>query len=137
MGTLWSELGPLAEQVAGRPRVYADANIPAGLLRHMRQTLGWDVLAVIEQPDLRRAPDREHFRLARQLRRTLITLDHDYLDVRKFPPHESTGVLVLEAPTAQAFEALLSQADTELFQRGAVPLPLEHTTRLMTPEPSA
>jgi predicted nuclease of predicted toxin-antitoxin system len=137
MGTLWSELGPLAEHVSGRPRVYADANVPAGLLRHMRHTLGWDVLAVIEQPDLRRAPDREHFRLARQLRRTLVTLDHDYLDAHRFPPAESTGVLVLEAPTPEAFERLLSAADETLFHRGAVPLPLEHQTRLLIPEPEA
>lgn len=137
MGTLWSQLGPLAEQVAGRPRVYADANVPAGLLRHMRQVLGWDVLAVIEQPDLRRAPDRVHFRLARQLRRTLVTLDHDYLDVRRFPPEETTGVLVLEAPTPEAFERLLSAADRTLFQRGAVALPLAQQTRLLSPEPAA
>jgi hypothetical protein len=137
MGTLWSQLGPLAEHVSGRPRVYADANVPAPLLRHMRDTLGWDVLAVIEQPDLRRAPDREHFRLARQLRRTLITLDHDYLDARRFPPEETTGVLVLEAPTPEAFERLLSTANETLFLRGAVPLPLAHQTILLTPEPAA
>jgi len=137
MGTLWSELGPLAEHGSDRPRVYADANVPAGLLRYMRHTLGWDVLAVIEQPDLRRAPDRDHFRLARQLRRTLVTLDHDYLDTRRFPPAESTGVLVLEAPTPEAFERLLASADAQLFHRGAIPLPLEHQTRLLIPEPEA
>ena len=38
------------------------------------------------------------YRLARQLRRTLITQDRDYLDDRKFPPDQSGGVLVLWAP---------------------------------------
>ena len=54
--------------------------------RFMRESLRWDVLFVIEHPDLRRARDIEHYRLARQLRRTLITLDRDYLDDRRFPP---------------------------------------------------
>ena len=31
MGTLWSELGPVADDVADGPRVYADANVPAGV----------------------------------------------------------------------------------------------------------
>ena len=32
MGTLWSELGPVADAVTDRPRVYADANVPAGIV---------------------------------------------------------------------------------------------------------
>jgi hypothetical protein len=83
MGTLWSELGPVAESVTDRPRVYADANVPAGIVAFMREKLHWDVLFVMDQPDLRRARDIEHFRLARQLRRTLVTLDRDYLDDRQ------------------------------------------------------
>ena len=98
MGTLSSELGPVAEAAAARPRVYADANVPAGLVAFMRETLKWDVLFVMDQPDLRRARDIEHFRLARQLRRTLVTLDRDYLDDRQFPPAQGCGVLVISAP---------------------------------------
>ena len=60
MGTLWSELGPVAESVADRPRVYADANVPSGIVAFMREKLRWDVLSVMEQPDLRRARDIEH-----------------------------------------------------------------------------
>ena len=85
MGTLSSELGPVAEAVADRPRVYADANVPAGIISFMREKLKWDVLFVMDQPDLRRARDIEHFRLARQLRRTLVTLDRDYLDDQAVP----------------------------------------------------
>src|SRR5690242_4897807 len=98
MGTLSSELGPHAERLVNEPRVYVDANVPAGLVAYMRTRLRWDVLFVIEHPDLRRARDDAHYRLARQLRRTLITLDRDYLDDRRFPPAESGGVLVLTAP---------------------------------------
>lgn len=125
MGTLWSALGPVADAVANRPRVYADANVPAGLVGFMRETLGWDVLFVMEQPDLRRARDDEHFRLARRLRRTLVTLDRDYLDDRRFPPASSAGVLVIASPNRRAFESLLARIDAELFRAAGAPLPLE------------
>ncbi len=122
MGTLWSELGPVADGVTDRPRVYADANVPAGLVAFMRETLKWDVLWVMDQPDLRRARDIEHYRLARQLRRTLVTLDRDYLDDRKFPPAEGSGVLVIAAPDERGLAALLKRLDTHLFASGILPL---------------
>jgi len=117
MGTLASELGPHAGRIAGQPRLYVDANMPAGLVTFMRSELQWDVLFVIEHDDLRRARDGEHYRLARQLRRTLITLDRDYLDDRKFPPRESGGVLVLTAPQEKGLAVLLTRLDKEVFRR--------------------
>ena len=122
MGTLWSELGPVAESAADRPRVYADANVPSGIVVFMREKLRWDVLSVMEQPDLRRARDAEHYRLARQLRRTLITLDRDYLDDRKFPPESGSGVLVIAAPDERGLAALLKRLDAHLFAGTALPL---------------
>ena len=116
MGTLASELGSYAEK-AGQPRVYIDANVPAGLVSFMRQALQWDVLFVLEHEELRRASDGEHYRLARQLRRTLITQDRDYLDDRKFPPEQSGGVLVLWAPVEKGLMALLKRVDREVLRR--------------------
>jgi Domain of unknown function (DUF5615) len=116
MGTLASELGPHADRIAGQPRIYVDANVPAGLVGFMRNTLQWDVLFVIEHDDLRRARDGEHYRLARQLRRTLITLDRDYLDNRRFPAAESGGVLVLTAPEERGYIDLLKRLDIEVFR---------------------
>ena len=130
VGTLASELGPLAERASRVPRIYVDANIPAGVVAFMRTHLHWDVLFVIEHDDLRRARDGEHYRLARQLRRTLITLDRDYLDDRKFPPTESGGVLVLAAPGENGYSALLKRLDRHVFRASdtasaLAPLPLE------------
>jgi hypothetical protein len=134
VGTLASELGPHAGRIAGQPRLYVDANMPAGLVAFMRTRLQWDVLFVIEHEDLRRARDGEHYRLARQLRRTLITLDRDYLDDRRFPPRESGGVLVLTAPEERGLASLLARLDQEVFRRpdaagsapaDMLPLPLE------------
>ena len=125
MGTLWSELGPVAEAVAHRPRVYADANVPAGLVDFMRTRLQWDVLFVLEHPDLRRARDTEHYRLARQLRRTLVTLDRDYLDDRVFPPDLGAGVLVVSAPDERGLADLLSRLNGALFAPAGAALPLD------------
>jgi hypothetical protein len=116
MGTLASELGPHVERVADQPRVYVDANVPAPLVTFMRTALQWDVLFVMEHADLRRARDGEHYRLARQLRRTLVTLDRDYLDDRRFPPEDSGGVIVLMAPEQNGYLKLLTRLDTEVFR---------------------
>lgn len=132
MGTLASELGPVVDRTQLQPRIYVDANMPAGLVGFMRQSLDWDVLFVIEHDDLRRARDGEHYRLARQLRRTLITLDRDYLDDRRFPPDESGGVIVLMAPEERGYLNLLKRLDKEFFRperservEGSERLPLE------------
>jgi hypothetical protein len=126
VGTLSSELGPHVARVIDAPRVYADANMPSGVVEFMRVQLRWDVLFVLEHDDLRRAPDIQHFRLARQLGRTLVTLDRDYVNDRRFPPSEGAGVIVFSAPDERWLRRLLRQVDRELFRPdGASPLPLE------------
>jgi len=137
MGTLWSELAPIAADRADTPRIYADANVPAGVVGFMRATLHWDVLFVVEHDDLRRARDIEHYRLARQLRRTLITMDRDYLDDRTFPPAETAGVVVLSAPDERGLQRLLDRVNRELFHDGCralIALPLEGAKLQVFPE---
>jgi hypothetical protein len=120
MGTLASELGPHVDRASNAPRVYVDANVPRRLVDAMRTRLRWDVWYVMEHDDLRRAPDGSHFRLARQLRRTLITQDRDYLDDARFPPAESGGVVVLMAPTDDGLLRILRRLDRELLRAGGV-----------------
>ena len=115
MGTLSEELGPVAERLVPRPRIYADANVPSGIVAHMRRRLHWDVLFVLEEADLRRAPDVKHYQLAQQLRRTLVTLDRDYLDDRRFPLDGCGGVLVIQAPDERQLSGLLDRIDRSLF----------------------
>ena len=67
MRTLTSELGNYVEDISSHPRIYADANVPGGIVTYMRNQLRWDVLFVIEDKELRRASDIEHYRLARKL----------------------------------------------------------------------
>jgi hypothetical protein len=116
MKSLASELASVAESLAARPRVYADANVPAGVIGFLRTRLHWDVLFVVEHADMRRLSDVEHFRLAAQLRRTLLTLDRDYLDDAEFPPAETAGVLVLSAPDEHGLAKLLSRLDRAVFR---------------------
>jgi hypothetical protein len=133
MKSLDSELAPVAEHLAAQPRVYADANIPAGLVAFLRTRLHWDVLFVVEHDGLRRLRDAEHFRNAAKLRRTLLTLDRDYLDDRAFPPAASAGVLVVSAPDERSLARLLSRLDRAVFRPrsrreprgGNRPLPLQ------------
>jgi hypothetical protein len=123
VGTLSAELAAHA-RLPEAPRIYADANVPAGVVSFMRHDLGWDVLFVIEHDDLRRAHDRRHFELARQLARTLVTLDRDYLDDRRYPPAETSGVIVIWAPNEPLLARTLAELDQRLFRLGQDPLPL-------------
>ena len=124
MGILSEELGPVVQRLVARPRIYADANVPAGLVAHMRARLQWDVLFVLEEPDLRRAPDVKHYQLAQQLRRTLVTLDRDYLDDRRFPLDGCGGVLVIQAPDERQLSGLLDRIDRSLFHPDAAEDPV-------------
>jgi hypothetical protein len=131
MGTLSTELAAHAERQSPRPRIYADANVPAGIVAYMRVRLDWDVLFVMEDDSLRRAPDLKHYRLAQQLRRTIVTMDRDYLDDRRFPPDQGPGVLVINAPDERLLAALLQRIDRALFRQAndgaeapSLPLPL-------------
>ena len=143
MGSLASGLRPVAARLSAAPRVYVDANLPWGAVVFMRQVLRWDALFVIEEPDLRRARDRDHFQRAFDLGRTLITLDHDFADPQRFPPGQSPGVVICTAPDEAALKRLLEHldravlrvaADAELPLRGQT---LELTADLLRPKAPA
>jgi len=58
--------------------------------------------------------------------RTLLTLDRDYTDDRRFPPAESPGVIVFSAPDERWLRRLLAEADRTVFRaESAAPRPLE------------
>ncbi len=116
MRSLTSELASQVAKEAVVPRVYADANLPVGLVAYMRTRLGWDVFFVMEHDDLRRASDERHYALAREMHRTLLSLDRDYTDDRRFPPHCSGGVIVISAPDVPRFERLLRRIDRRLLR---------------------
>lgn len=133
MGSLASELRPIADELSAGPRVYVDANLPWGAVTFMRHTLHWDALFVLEHDDMRRAPDRDHFRRALALGRTLITMDRDFLDDRRFPPEDSPGVVICAAADESNLLKLLARLDrTVLRAEGAHALPLRGRKLEMT-----
>ena len=116
MGTLASELRPFAGDLSGAPRVYIDANLPLRAVELMRHELHWDVLFVLEHDDLRRARDADHYQRALEFGRTLITLDRDFLDDRRFLPEQSPGVIVCSAPDERWLFKLLAHVDRTVFR---------------------
>jgi hypothetical protein len=54
-------------------------------------------------------------------------MDRDYLDDRRFPPEEGSGVLVINAPDERQLSSLLKRIDQALFHSDveAAALPLE------------
>ncbi|HEX5068919.1 MAG TPA: DUF5615 family PIN-like protein, partial [Vicinamibacterales bacterium] len=75
--------------------------------------------------DLRRASDREHFQRALEFDRTLITLDRDFADRRRFPPDIGPGVVICSAPDEAALLRLMRRIDKELLRKhdaGLMPL---------------
>ena len=113
-----SALGRRLHLSRERVRLIAPVGAAAGLAAAFNAPIS-AVLFVIEEDELRRAADIEHFRLAVQLRRTLLTLDRDYLDDRRFPPAEGGGLVVLSAPHEAQLERLLKQIDRAFFQNGS------------------
>lgn len=133
MGTLASELRPIVAELTASPRVYVDANVPLGVVSAMRHECHWDVLFVLEHDDLRRAADAEHFRRALDLGRTLITLDHDFIDDRRFPLESSPGVVICSAPDEAGLIRLLHHLDRHFLRTGSGDLPLRGRKVEMTP----
>ncbi len=137
MGTLASELGPIAGELAGAPRVYVDANMPVGVVAAMRQELQWDVLFVLEHDDLRRAHDQVHYQRALEFGRTLVTLDRDFLNDAKFPATSSPGVVVISAPDEAGILRLLRELDRDVLRAPDAGLtPLRGTKRVLAPVPT-
>jgi hypothetical protein len=115
LGTLSSELRSFAQVLAVGPRVYVDANVPAGAVAVMRRDLRWDALCVMEHDELRRASDALHFARALDLGRTLITLDRDFLNPARFPVAMSPGVIVCTAADERTLVRILRHAAQHLF----------------------
>jgi hypothetical protein len=135
MGTLASELGPIIPAIVDAPRVYADANLPVGIVAFMRRDLGWDVLFVLEDAAFRRAADEVHYTRALDLGRTLVTLDFDFFDDRRFPPGLSPGVIICSAPDETGLRRLLRHADRTWLRDPSVPsLPLKGRKITLTPD---
>jgi predicted nuclease of predicted toxin-antitoxin system len=72
------------------------------------RAVGHDVETVRGQ-DLSGAADETLFKVCQQESRALITLDHDFGQVVRFPPESSHGIVILELPPRATSDALLKR----------------------------
>lgn len=75
-------------------KIKVDENIGQSGVSLLRQA-GHDVTTVPEQ-GLSGAPDEIIFQACTSEQRTLVTLDRDFGQVPRFPPKQSSGIVVLE-----------------------------------------
>lgn len=88
-------------------RFKTDENLPAELAEAFRAA-GWDALTVGDQ-QLSGETDRLIADVCQKESRVLVTLDLGFSDIRAYPPHEYTGVIVLR-PVRQNKESVLALA---------------------------
>lgn len=81
---------------------------------------GHNVLTVWDE-SLRGTTDSELARVCREQRRTLITFDADFADIRTYPPSQHSGVVVLRTTDQSRRGALLAVARlANLFRHQSV-----------------
>ncbi|MBC7227859.1 MAG: DUF5615 family PIN-like protein [Thermoflexales bacterium] len=73
-----------------------DENLGTRAQRAFRAA-GYDVQTVREQ-HLRGCSDQQLFDVCRAEERCLVTLDLDFANVLRFPPHQSSGIVVIRVP---------------------------------------
>lgn len=96
-----------------------DENLPsevAGILR----AAGHDAVSVIDQ-QMSGAADPNVATVCREERRTLVTLDLDFSDIRTYPPADFPGLIVLR-PSSQAKPTVLALVNHLLSLLGVEPL---------------
>jgi len=69
---------------------------------------GYDVMTVRDQ-NLEGAPDETLFKVCADEGRILITLDHDFGQVLRFPPEQSAGLVILEPGPRMVAQSLLDR----------------------------
>ena len=119
MGTLFAELAARAGAPTG-PRIYADANVPAGIIAFMRKTLQIGH-AVHRTRRFAACAGPTAFRAGQATRAHAGDAGcAEYLDDRMYPPGKTSGLIVLYAPTEQLLTRTLQQIDERVFQGYAV-----------------
>jgi predicted nuclease of predicted toxin-antitoxin system len=89
-----------------KPRLYLDSNIPESFVAELKKA-GVDCVHP-KQLDLENQADDAHWGEARRLNRYLVTCDLDFSDDRRYPLHESPGVVILDTGSKQDWSRSLT-----------------------------
>ncbi len=89
-------------------RVKLDENLGRSVFQVFRQE-GHDTSTVFEQ-ELSGEADSKIFAACLDEERVLITLDHDFGNLLRFPPSKSGGTVILEAPPSVSYSFLADLA---------------------------
>lgn len=122
-----------------KPTFKADENLPVEVAQTLRKA-GFDAATVHEQR-LAGRPDETLAEVCQAERRTMITLDLDFADIRQYPPEQYAGMIVLR-PSSQdvthivsLVNRLLNHLDTEPL-KGRLWIVNDHSLRIRSsPEP--
>ena len=85
-------------------RFKIDENLPVEVADLLRRH-SHNALTVTEQ-QLNGQPDARIAEICRAEQRALVTLDLDFADIRRYPPENSTGIIVLR-PATQSISSIL------------------------------
>jgi predicted nuclease of predicted toxin-antitoxin system len=85
-------------------RFKIDENLPIEVAELLRDA-GYDAMTVADQ-GLSGKPDQMIAEVVRAEKRTLVTLDLDFADIRSFPPGQYSGLVVLR-PVLQDISSVL------------------------------
>ena len=100
-------------------RFKVDENLPVDVADLLRQQHD-DAMTILEQR-MAGQPDEVVAQVCRQECRVLITLDLDFADIRRYPPENNAGIIVLR-PANQGISAVLRLMRRALPLLGKEPL---------------
>ncbi len=118
-------------------RFKVDENLPQEITDILRE-IGYDAFSVRDQK-LSGADDTVIISVCKAEQRALITLDTDFLDIRRFPPEEYCGIVVMRL-ASQDKDHVISVFESNLFHFSLEPLDKclwvieEHKLRIKEPD---
>src|ERR1700688_3359660 len=91
----------------GRVKFKLDENIGRRGLELLKAS-GHDVMTVRDQ-ELLGVTDEDLFEIASAEGRTLVTLDHDFGHVPRFPPEKSAGIVILDIGPRTTLQGIIAR----------------------------
>lgn len=115
----------------GTPRLLLDANLSPKVGRNLSTHLQLDVLSR-QGLRLGQLPDNDVIRMARSMRRVIVTMDRDFADVYHRVPRSEIGIVYLDLPNTLRTVPEISRLLIEFFESLGDNDNLEHSLVVIT-----